>query len=54
MSTTRFGRKMKIPSTAQIKHQLLMMWLKDQTEKEAAEAATRAGTPAPHFRAVTQ
>jgi len=39
---------MRIPSTAQIKHQLLMMWLKDQTEKEAAEAAPSAGTPAHH------
>jgi hypothetical protein len=39
---------MKIPSTVQIKHQLLMLWLKDQTEREAAEAATSAGTSASH------
>ena len=37
-TTTRFGRKLKLPSTTQIKHQLLVMWLADQTEKEAAEA----------------
>jgi hypothetical protein len=41
---------MKIPSTAQIKHQLLIMWLKDQTEKEAAAAAASAGTAAPHVQ----
>ena len=45
---------MKIPSTAQIKHQLLMLWLKDQTEKEAAEAATSVGTSAPHFDVAVQ
>jgi hypothetical protein len=31
-----------LPSTVQIKHQLLMLWLKDQTEKETAEAAAAA------------
>jgi hypothetical protein len=42
--TTRFGRKLKVPSTFQIKHQLLLLWLKDQLGKEAAEgeAAERA------------
>ena len=49
VSTLRFGRKMKIPSTVQIKHELLMLWLRDQTEKEAAEAATSVETAAPHF-----
>jgi hypothetical protein len=34
----RFGRKLKIPSVIQIKHQLLLLWLKDQTAREAAEA----------------
>jgi len=38
VSTTRFGRKLKLPSTVQIKHQLLLRWLADQTDKEAAEA----------------
>jgi hypothetical protein len=35
--TTRFGRKLKVPSTFQIKHQLLLFWLKNQSAKEAAE-----------------
>jgi len=35
--TTRFGKKLRIPSTFQIKHQLLLFWLKNQIEKEAAE-----------------
>ena len=48
VSATGFGRKMGIRWAAQIKHQLLMMWLKDQTEKEAAETAPVAGSPAPH------
>jgi len=34
----RFGRKLKIPSVIEIKHQLLLLWLKDQTAREAAEA----------------
>jgi hypothetical protein len=35
----RFGRRLKIPSTVEIKHQLLTLWLKDQVAKEAGEAA---------------
>jgi hypothetical protein len=35
--TTRFGKKLKVPSTFQIKHQLLLFWLKNQRAKEAAE-----------------
>jgi hypothetical protein len=35
--TTRFGKKLKVPSTFQIKHQLLLFWLKNQSAKEAAE-----------------
>jgi hypothetical protein len=35
----RFGRKLTLPSTVEIKHQLLMLWLKEQVAKEAAEAA---------------
>jgi hypothetical protein len=38
----RFGRRLALPSTVQIKHQLLMLWLKDQTLKEATEAAAAA------------
>jgi hypothetical protein len=34
---TRFGRKLKVPSTFQIKHQLLLFWLKNQSAEEAAE-----------------
>jgi hypothetical protein len=45
MDAMRFGRKVLMPSTIQIKHQLLTLWLKDQTEKEAVEAAANAGTP---------
>jgi hypothetical protein len=36
--TTRFGTKLNVPSTFQIKHQLLLFWLKNQIAKEAAEA----------------
>jgi hypothetical protein len=38
VSVLRFGRKLKVPSSVEIKHQLLMLWLKDQMAKEAAEA----------------
>jgi hypothetical protein len=40
-STIRFGKKLKVPSTVQIKHQLLLFWLKDQLAKEAAESEDR-------------
>jgi hypothetical protein len=43
VSITRFGRKLKLPSTAQIKHQLLLRWLADQTAKEASETPVPAG-----------
>ena len=34
MIPTRFSRKLKLPSTAQIKHEVLVGWLADQTAKE--------------------
>jgi hypothetical protein len=37
VSITRFGKKLRTPSTFQIKHQFLIWWLKHQTAKEAAE-----------------
>lgn len=43
MRAFRFGRRLKVPSTVEIKHQLLMLWLKDQVAKEAAEAAAKEG-----------
>ena len=33
----RFGRKLKLPSTVQIKQQILRSWLADQIDKEAVE-----------------
>jgi hypothetical protein len=38
-SALEFGRKLNVPSVIQIKHQLLVLWLKDQTAKEHAEAS---------------
>jgi len=53
-NTMRFGRRLNLPSTVQIKHQLLMFWLKAQTEKEAAEAVATAQAPAPHVDAAVR
>jgi len=33
----RFGKKMKLPPSVQIKREILLRWLADQTEIEAAE-----------------
>ena len=33
----RFGKKIKLPPTVQIKREILLRWLADQTEVEAAE-----------------
>jgi hypothetical protein len=33
----RFGNKIKLTPTVQIKREILLSWLKDQTDKEAAE-----------------
>ena len=50
-TATRFGKKLKLPSTVQIKHQLLLRWLADQTQKEEAEAKAAVRTE-PHTRKV--
>ena len=34
----RFGKEIKLPPTVQIKREILLRWLADQTEIEAAEA----------------
>jgi hypothetical protein len=47
VSLMKFGRKLKLPSTVQIKHQFLVRWLADQTAIEAAEAVALDSTPAP-------
>jgi len=41
VTNTRFGKKLKLPSTVQLKHQLLLRWLADQQKKEAAELNER-------------
>ena len=38
VTTLRIGRKLKVPSTFQLKHQLLLFWLKNQSAKERAES----------------
>ena len=39
MLERKFGRAVKLPSTIQLKHQILLQWLADQTRREAEEAA---------------
>jgi hypothetical protein len=43
----RLGRWITVPSPIEIKHQLLMPWLKDQTTKEAAASEAAATGPKP-------
>jgi len=50
VTIARFGKKLKLPSTVQLKHQLLLRWLADQTLKEEAEAMAAARTDRPSRR----
>jgi hypothetical protein len=43
MEKRKFGNKLKLPSVAQLKHQILLRWLKDQKAQEAMEAQTARG-----------
>ena len=54
VTSTRFGRKLKVPSTVELKHQFLLWWLASQQKKEAAElsenkADTNASSPVRSF-----
>ena len=45
VSAVRFGRKLSVPSVIQIKRQLLLLWLEDQTAEEASEARAYDAEP---------
>ena len=42
INAIRFGKKVRVESTFQIKHRLLLWWLKHQAAKEAGEAVVEA------------
>ena len=44
MDTRRFGRKLKLPSTLAIKHQIRKMTADDEVKKTQAEEKARAET----------
>lgn len=44
MLTQRFGRKLKLPSTAAIKHQLLMLMLEDEIRAVPQHEVFTAGS----------
>jgi hypothetical protein len=52
MRTHRFGRKILLPSTMAIKHQIRMLMAEDEARKAGAEAAapTPSCVPAPSIR----
>jgi hypothetical protein len=50
MTTSRFGKKIRLPSTVQIKHQLLLMWLADQVKKEKDARASQIVDANAHWR----
>ena len=43
MEKRKFGNKLKLPSVVQIKRQILLRWLDDQTTIEAAETPASRG-----------
>ncbi len=43
MEKRKFGNKLKLPSVVQIKHQILLRWLKDQKEVEKTEVQAAHG-----------
>jgi len=47
LNITRFGRRLRLPSTRQLKHELLLSWLADQTAKEAAKTKVAADVARP-------
>jgi hypothetical protein len=49
METRRFGRKIKLPATIAIRHQIQKLMLEDAIKAEAAERA-RANPPEPEER----
>ena len=49
----RFGQKLKVPSTTQIKHGILTMWLRDlESNQSALSRQVTAPTPSCQFTAV--
>jgi hypothetical protein len=45
----RFGKRIPLPSTRQIRHEILVMWAQDEARKSAAnaEASAKAVVPTP-------
>jgi hypothetical protein len=43
MEKRKFGNKLKMPSVVQIKREILLRWLADQTAIEAKETAETRG-----------
>jgi hypothetical protein len=37
--THRFGKRIPLPSTRQIRHELILMWVEDEIKKTTATAA---------------
>jgi hypothetical protein len=45
MSTTyRFGKRLPLPSTRQIRHELILMWAEDELKKRETRAITAETT----------